>query len=100
MHRATQGFDVHYILFTAGISCLAYGIAASMFIQHKELVQTPRGDVFVYFLVRRTRDPNTDTLNTLSLCLPSKNSVYRMLWNDQVDVPCFGYLYGDCGIRI
>jgi hypothetical protein len=29
---------------------LAYGIAASMFIQHKELVQTPCGDVFVYFL--------------------------------------------------
>jgi len=45
-----QGFDVYYILFTAGIPCLAYGIAASMFIQHKELVQTPCGDVFVYFL--------------------------------------------------
>jgi len=50
MHRVTQNFDVYYILFTAGIPCLAYGIAASMFIQHKELVQTPCGDVFVYFL--------------------------------------------------
>jgi len=50
MHRVTQCFDVYYILFTAGIPCLAYGIAASMLIQHKELVQTPCGDVFLYFL--------------------------------------------------
>lgn len=50
--------------------------------------------------MRRIRDPNTDTLNTLSLWLPSKNSVYRMLWNDQVAVPRFGCFYGDSGIRI
>ncbi|KDR10553.1 uncharacterized protein C15orf61 homolog isoform X2 [Zootermopsis nevadensis] len=33
-----------------GIPCLAYGVAATMLIQHKEVVHTPHGDVFVYFL--------------------------------------------------
>ena len=55
MHSVTQCFGVHYILFTAGIPCLVYGIAASIFIQHNELVQTPRGDVCVYFLYEQDK---------------------------------------------
>lgn len=33
-----------------GIPCLAYGCAASFLITHKELVETPKGNVFIYFL--------------------------------------------------
>jgi hypothetical protein len=39
----------------AGIPCLAYGVAASMLIQHKELVHTPCGEVFVYFLYKEDK---------------------------------------------
>lgn len=33
-----------------GIPCLAYGIAAIILIKHKEIVNTPKGDVEIYFL--------------------------------------------------
>ncbi|PNF36448.1 Uncharacterized protein C15orf61 [Cryptotermes secundus] len=42
-------------LINLGIPCLAYGVAATMLIQHKELVQTPCGDVFVYFLYKEDK---------------------------------------------
>lgn len=43
----------HYktiLFFFAGFPCLAYGIAAIFLIRHVELVETPKGSVFIYFL--------------------------------------------------
>uniref|UniRef100_A0A6M2DJA4 Protein of function n=1 Tax=Xenopsylla cheopis TaxID=163159 RepID=A0A6M2DJA4_XENCH len=33
-----------------GIPCLAYGLAASFLVKHKEIVRTPKGDITIYFL--------------------------------------------------
>ncbi|KAF7994219.1 hypothetical protein HCN44_001811 [Aphidius gifuensis] len=34
-----------------GIPCLLYGIAATLLIKHLEIVNTPRGNVTIYFLL-------------------------------------------------
>lgn len=39
-------------VFNLGLPCLAYGCAAIFLISHKEIVKTPKGDVYIYFLYK------------------------------------------------
>lgn len=39
------------LLFFTGIPTLLYGLAAVWLIRHKELVETPDGSVYIYFLL-------------------------------------------------
>lgn len=51
-------FKFHQILnfdCSSGIPSLMYGIAAIFLITHRELVETPNGDVYIYFLLKENK---------------------------------------------